>query len=61
LAESEWFIAGFVIGVIIGVLAGYMLSRYLAQPMMVPASVVFDRDASGRIVAIHYIPGAGSG
>jgi galactitol-specific phosphotransferase system IIC component len=61
LTDSEWFIAGFIIGVIIGVLAGYMLFRYLVQPMTAPASVVLDRDASGRIVAIHYMPGAGSG
>lgn len=59
MADSGWFIAGFVIGVAVGVVAGYMLSRFISAPMH--ASVVFDRDESGRISAIHYVPGAQRG
>jgi len=61
LTDAGWFIAGFVIGVIIGVVAGYMLSRHLTQAVIAPASVVFERDENGRIMAIHYVPGAKSG
>jgi hypothetical protein len=68
LADSGWFIAGLVVGAAIGFLLGFSLSRYLApvqpqQPVQQPmsASVVFDRDESGRISAIHYVPGVKSG
>jgi uncharacterized membrane-anchored protein YhcB (DUF1043 family) len=64
LAEAWWFIAGFVIGVAVGVVVGYVLSRYIPyaqaqQPL--GATVVFERDENGRIIAIHYVPGATSG
>jgi hypothetical protein len=64
VAESGWFIAGVVIGVVVGILVGFALSRYISsaqfqQPLY--ASVVFERDESGRITAIHYVSGVKSG
>jgi hypothetical protein len=48
--KEEMFALGVLVGVIVGVSLGLMLSQVLARP----ASVVFDRDSSGRITAIHY-------
>lgn len=47
-------LAGFLAGVAVGLLLG-ILAQGLRQG---PATVVFERDAEGRIVGIHYVPGA---
>jgi len=64
VADAGWFVAGVVIGVVIGFLLGFTLSRYISPAQLqqpLHASVVFERDESGRITAIHYVPGAKSG
>jgi hypothetical protein len=44
----------FALGVLVGVIVGFSLGLMLSQVLVRPASVVFDRDSSGRITAIHY-------
>ena len=62
MAEADWLIIGLVIGLVAGIPIGWLLAQ-LAQAARptAPASVVFERDKEGRIVAIHYVPGARSG
>jgi len=56
LAEHEWIVVGVVLGILIGIPLGALLYRLLSAQG--PGTVVFDRDDRGRIVAIHYVPGA---
>jgi uncharacterized membrane-anchored protein YhcB (DUF1043 family) len=60
MADHEWLLVGLVIGLLVGIPIGWLIAQVLmkAQPAQA-ASVVFDRDEQGRIVAIHYVPGAG--
>jgi len=48
--KDEALALGILIGVLVGVPLGFMIAQVLGRP----ASVVFDRDSSGRITAIHY-------
>ena len=60
MADAEWLAIGFLIGVLVGIPLGWLLLQSLVQPRQQPqqvrASVVFDRDETGRITAIHYVP-----
>jgi ABC-type antimicrobial peptide transport system permease subunit len=57
VADAEWLAIGFLIGVLVGIPLGWLLLQSLAQPrQQARASVVFDRDETGRIAAIHYVP-----
>jgi Na+/H+ antiporter NhaA len=55
--EHDSLLVGILIGLIIGLPVGMAIAFILRQVQL--ASVVFDRDEQGRIVAIHYVPGAG--
>jgi hypothetical protein len=56
LANSEGVIVGTIIGIIVGFLLALIVLGYLTkQPTY--ASVIFERDESGRIVAIRYVQG----
>jgi ABC-type antimicrobial peptide transport system permease subunit len=60
VAEQEWLLVGLVIGLLLGIPIGWLISQVLLSAQHAqPASVVFDRDEQGRVVAIHYVPGAG--
>jgi hypothetical protein len=60
LADSEGVIVGAIIGIIVGFLLALIILGYLTkQPTY--ASVIFERDESGRIVAIHYVQGGSQG
>jgi len=43
-----------LIGAVFGFILGFALAYALTKEK--PASVVFDRDREGRVVAIHYVP-----
>jgi ABC-type antimicrobial peptide transport system permease subunit len=62
VAEQDWLLVGIVIGLLIGIPIGWLISQVLLkiQPMQA-ASIVFDRDEQGRIVAINYVPGVSRG
>jgi len=45
----------FAIGFAIGALIGFILGVLFADRFSTPASIVFERDESGRIVGIHYV------
>jgi len=49
---------GLVIGILIGIPIGWLIAQAVAHKE--PSSVVFDRDESGRITAIHYVPAGGA-
>ena len=53
MPESGWLIAGVLIGFLVGLAVGLTLSGWLREG---PASIVFERDESGRILGIYYAP-----
>ena len=57
MAEEKWLLVGLIVGVGVGIPLGFILAQMFMQK--VSASVVFDRDAEGRIVGIHYVPKGG--
>jgi uncharacterized membrane-anchored protein YhcB (DUF1043 family) len=57
MAEHDWLVVGFIIGLLVGIPIGWLAAQLVTRQY--PASVVFERDEQGRIVAIHYVPGAG--
>ena len=61
MAEQDWFVVGLLVGLLVGVPIGWLIAQALVKlpPAQAPASVVFDRDEQGRVLAIHYVPGAG--
>jgi uncharacterized membrane-anchored protein YhcB (DUF1043 family) len=61
VAEQDWFVVGLLVGLLVGVPIGWLIAQVLMKlpAAQATASVVFDRDEQGRIVAIHYVPGAG--
>jgi len=50
MGKAEVLALGILVGVLIGVPLGFVLAQLLSRP----ASVVFERDHSGRVTAIHY-------
>jgi len=52
---SEDFLFGLLTGLTIGIVVGAFLFKSLSEPR--PSSIIFERDKSGKIVEIHYIPG----
>jgi len=61
VAEQDWFVVGLLVGLLVGVPIGWLIAQVLMKlpSAQATASVVFDRDEQGRIVAIHYVPGVG--
>ena len=58
MSSSGEAIVGAVVGIVIGFILALIILSYLTssrQPTY--ASVIFERDESGRIVAIHYVQG----
>jgi uncharacterized membrane-anchored protein YhcB (DUF1043 family) len=61
MAEHDWFVVGLFVGLLIGVPIGWLIAQVVTKqfPAQAQASVIFDRDEQGRVVAIHYVPGVG--
>jgi hypothetical protein len=53
LAEETWLLVGLIVGMGVGIPLGFILAQFFMQKS---ASVIFDRDAEGRISGIHYVP-----
>jgi Na+/glutamate symporter len=62
MGDAEWLSVGLVLGILIGLPLGWLLLQALQprqqQPQQAqqPASVIFERDETGRITGIHYVP-----
>jgi len=50
--KTEALAIGILVGVLVGIPLGWMIAQVISSAA--PASVVFERDSSGRITAIHY-------
>jgi hypothetical protein len=62
VANSNSAIAYAILGIIIGFILAFIVLNYatsLKQPTY--ATIIIERDESGRIVAIHYIQGGRQG
>lgn len=53
MSEQSWMLSGLVIGLLVGITLGYIISFTLNN---VGGSVLFERDSSGKISGIHYVP-----
>jgi uncharacterized membrane-anchored protein YhcB (DUF1043 family) len=51
---DESLAVGLAVGLALGVVIGLLVAQLISAQR--PVSVVFDRDAEGRVVAIHYVP-----
>ena len=51
---DESLAVGLAVGLALGLVIGLLVAQLIAAQR--PASVVFDRDAEGRVTAIHYVP-----
>lgn len=54
MPDDSWLLIGLVIGLLAGIPVGWLAAQVLARRE--PSSVLFDRDAENRIIAIHYVP-----
>jgi YD repeat-containing protein len=62
MTNSRDAIAGAIVGIIIGfVLALIVLTYITSSKQPTHTTVTFERDESGRIVAIHYVQGSAQG
>ena len=57
--DDTSFIIGLILGLVVGIPAGWFLAQVSGSLSLgggLGGSVVLDRDTSGRVVAIHYVP-----
>jgi len=50
--NAEWLLVGVVIGILIGIILWLLISMLRGNREQ--ASVIFERDESGKIIGIHY-------
>jgi len=51
--NTEWLLIGVAIGILIGILLWLLI--IMLKGNREQASVIFDRDQSGKIIGIHYV------
>ncbi|MEM2163716.1 MAG: hypothetical protein QXR62_04750 [Candidatus Bathyarchaeia archaeon] len=55
MPDDRYFLIGFFLGMLVGIPTAILILNFF-KPQS--SSIVFDRDAEGRVSAIHYVRGS---